>query len=63
MRSDEELLSWLLEQNAALAQMTDEQWLATRDSPSFIRALKKARGKGFFLGLADSWLEGGAVSK
>ena len=37
-------------------QIPDEQWLAIKSNPLFVTALKKARSKGLFLGLDESWL-------
>lgn len=66
LRSDEDLLLWLLERNAELGARTDEQWFdalapskgsaAKAPAKSVVEAVKKSRLHGFFLGLDPNWL-------
>ena len=44
-------------QNQRLSERSDEDWARVNDSPSFNRALKKARTVGLYLGLDDDWVD------
>ena len=65
LRTDEELLAWLLKRNAELAELSEEDWLKRRPvrglrqagDASYLKALAKAKKHGLFLGLDWKWLE------
>ena len=75
LRSDEDLLLWLLERNAELAAVDDAGWLerlqpvgrsrkAAKEGKgkALAAAVKKSRASGFFLGLDLTWLNAGFES-
>lgn len=65
IKSDEELVKWLMSHNERLSKRPDEEWLAARPAAArksgdtqFKKALQKARTNGLFLGMdAWRWLE------
>ena len=55
---EEELLAWILTQNDKLGKRTDKEWIKRNPkSPSFRKAVAKARNFEFWLGLEDGWLD------
>jgi hypothetical protein len=57
LKSEEALLSWLLEQNEVLPQLHAASWAQRSSTASFDKALAKCKTNGFYLGLDKSWLD------
>ena len=60
IKTDEDLVNYLLQKNAELSERTDMEWAAFAPSPTapskaFMNQIAKAREGGFFLGLVNDW--------
>jgi len=60
MGSAAQLVEWAKAKNAALGRKSDAEWLESyrgRNAETVGKAVEKARGNGFFLGLDPSWID------
>ena len=60
IKTDEDLVNYLLQKNVELSERTDMEWAAFAPSPTapskaFMNQIAKAREGGFFLGLVNDW--------
>ena len=58
LKTEEELVDWLLAQNAAMPELHAASWeKRAATTASFKKALAKAEKNRFYLGLDKSWLD------